>query len=91
MIGMLMETPSNLMTPTIFSQTVKNRLDSLESKDVEIKIHDFEWIKQQKMGCFESVILTKKKKNLTNQKNKIIQLKTNRLPEEVITHLYFLK
>lgn len=49
----LMETPANLMTPTIFVDTVKKQYEGLAN--LEIVAHDEEWAKQNKMGCFLSV------------------------------------
>jgi cytosol aminopeptidase len=49
----LMDTPANLMTPTIFCETVKQKLSGLEN--VNIQIHDEEWAKKEKMGLYLSV------------------------------------
>lgn len=48
----LTDTPSNLMTPTIFAQNAQQVLSSL---GVDVKVHDKEWAQQQKMGSFLSV------------------------------------
>lgn len=49
----LMDTPANLMTPTIFCETVKSKFAGLSN--VEITIHDEEWAKKEKMNLFLSV------------------------------------
>ncbi|XP_058445653.1 cytosol aminopeptidase-like isoform X2 [Malaya genurostris] len=49
---LLMETPANLMTPTIFSENVKSKMASLR---VDVVIHDESWAKEKKMGSFLSV------------------------------------
>eukprot|EP01132_Coremiostelium_polycephalum_P005704 gene5704-7098_t len=52
----LMETPANLMTPTLFCQKVSEQLKSLiDSGKVEMVVRDVEWVKAQKMGLFYSV------------------------------------
>lgn len=48
----LMESPANLMTPTIFCERVKERAKGLP---VEIQIHDEAWAREKKMGSFLSV------------------------------------
>lgn len=48
----LMETPANLMTPTIFSENVKSKMASI---NVAVQIHDEAWAKEKKMGSFLSV------------------------------------
>ncbi|XP_055636608.1 cytosol aminopeptidase-like isoform X2 [Toxorhynchites rutilus septentrionalis] len=48
----LMETPANLMTPTIFSENVKTKLASL---NVDVQIYDEEWARVKQMGSFLSV------------------------------------
>uniref|UniRef100_A0A1I8JVR5 Cytosol aminopeptidase n=1 Tax=Anopheles quadriannulatus TaxID=34691 RepID=A0A1I8JVR5_ANOQN len=48
----LMETPANHMTPTIFADTVKQRLGAA---NVEVVVHDEAWAKEKKMGSFLSV------------------------------------
>ncbi|XP_055547539.1 cytosol aminopeptidase-like isoform X2 [Wyeomyia smithii] len=48
----LMETPANLMTPTIFSDNVKAKMASV---NVEVQVHDEGWAKEMKMGSFLSV------------------------------------
>ncbi|XP_058821444.1 cytosol aminopeptidase-like isoform X2 [Topomyia yanbarensis] len=49
---LLMETPANLMTPTIFSENVQSKMASL---NVDVKIYDESWAKEKKMGSFLSV------------------------------------
>lgn len=48
----LMDTPANLMTPTIFAQNVKEKLNSLK---VNVDAHNREWAEQQGMGSYLSV------------------------------------
>lgn len=48
----LMETPANYMTPTIFCKTVSDKLNDL---DIAVKVRDLEWIQNEKMGAFYSV------------------------------------
>lgn len=48
----LMDTPANLMTPTIFAQNVKDRLVPL---GVNVEAHNREWAEQQGMGSYLSV------------------------------------
>lgn len=48
----LMDTPANLMTPTIFAQNVKEKLDPLK---VSVDAHNREWAEQQGMGSYLSV------------------------------------
>lgn len=48
----LMETPANLMTPTIFSETVAKIAEPL---GIKVVIRDQEWAKSKKMGSFLSV------------------------------------
>ncbi|XP_077290823.1 cytosol aminopeptidase-like [Arctopsyche grandis] len=48
----LMETPANLMTPTIFAETVANELEKL---NVKITIRDQKWAEDKKMFSFLSV------------------------------------
>lgn len=47
-----METPANLMTPSIFVDVVSQRLKKL---NVDCKIHDEDWAKEKGMGLFLSV------------------------------------
>lgn len=47
-----METPANLMTPSIFSENVKAKFAGL---NVDVQIHDEEWAKEKNMGSFLSV------------------------------------
>lgn len=49
----LMNTPANLMTPTIFCQTVKEKFRDLPN--VKIEIFDEDWARKEKMGLFLSV------------------------------------
>jgi aminopeptidase len=49
----LMETPANLMTPTLFCEKAKNLLDGI--KNVQIVVRDRKWAEDQKMGSFLSV------------------------------------
>ena len=49
---MLMETPANLMTPTIFCHTVTEMLEPL---GVTCETFDQEWIQRERMGAFLSV------------------------------------
>ncbi len=49
----LMETPANLMTPTVFAETVKKQYEGLNN--LELTAHDEAWAKQQKMNLFLSV------------------------------------
>ncbi|XP_034943968.1 cytosol aminopeptidase-like isoform X2 [Chelonus insularis] len=46
------DTPANLMTPTIFSETVSNVLGGL---GVKVIVHDKAWAEEKKMGSFLSV------------------------------------
>ncbi|XP_062561028.1 cytosol aminopeptidase-like isoform X2 [Armigeres subalbatus] len=48
----LMETPANLMTPSIFSENVKAKLACV---NVDVQVHDENWAKEKKMGSFLSV------------------------------------
>ncbi|KAL3273843.1 hypothetical protein HHI36_015269 [Cryptolaemus montrouzieri] len=48
----LADTPSNLLTPTIFSEQVMEICNSL---DISIEIHDQTWAKQENMNAFLSV------------------------------------
>lgn len=51
----LMETPSNMMTPTIFVETVTKRLGELQQSTVgklEIIARPLSWIQEKKMGAF---------------------------------------
>lgn len=49
----LMDTPANLMTPTLFCEMVKEKFNGIEN--VNIQIHDTEWAKKEKMNLFLSV------------------------------------
>ncbi|RMX41300.1 hypothetical protein pdam_00017742 [Pocillopora damicornis] len=49
----LMETPSNLLTPTVFADTLINRFSDLES--VQVLARDQNWAEEHKMGAFLSV------------------------------------
>lgn len=48
-----METPANLMTPTIFSETVKSEFDGVSN--VEYIVHDEAWARKENMHLFLSV------------------------------------
>lgn len=48
----LMDSPANLMTPTIFANDVKKRL---AFANVDVVAHDKKWAEQQQMGSFLSV------------------------------------
>lgn len=48
----LMDSPANLMTPTIFAENVKARFSG---RNVDVAAHDKKWAEQQKMGSFLSV------------------------------------
>ncbi|XP_031335114.1 cytosol aminopeptidase-like [Photinus pyralis] len=48
----LTDMPSNLMTPTIFAENVKEIFESL---DVCVAVHDEDWIKEKSMNSFLSV------------------------------------
>lgn len=48
----LMETPANLMTPTIFCKQIKERAKGLP---IDVQIHDENWARTKKMGSFLSV------------------------------------
>ncbi|XP_059482769.1 cytosol aminopeptidase-like isoform X3 [Neocloeon triangulifer] len=48
----LMDTPANLMTPTIFAQEAASVLSKV---NVEVEIHDQKWAEEKKMGSFLSV------------------------------------
>lgn len=47
-----MDTPANLMTPTIFAHTVTNKLKAF---NIDCIAHDKRWAETQKMGSFLSV------------------------------------
>lgn len=49
----LMDTPANLMTPTIFCETVTEKFAGLSN--VKLDVHDVEWARKEKMGLFLSV------------------------------------
>ncbi|GAA5943638.1 hypothetical protein JCM1841_004591 [Sporobolomyces salmonicolor] len=49
----LMETPANRMTPTIFCETAKKQFEGLEN--VTMEAHDLAWAESRKMGSFISV------------------------------------
>lgn len=49
----LMETPANLLTPTVFCETVKEKYAGLSN--VELIVHDEEWAQKEKMNLFLSV------------------------------------
>ena len=48
----LMELPSNLLTPKLFSQRI---IDELAGLGVEVNVYGADWIKEQKMNAFWSV------------------------------------
>ncbi|XP_045478219.1 cytosol aminopeptidase-like [Harmonia axyridis] len=48
----LADTPSNLLTPTIFSQQIA---EILRSENIKIEVHDQEWAKKEEMNAFLSV------------------------------------
>lgn len=50
---MLMTTPANLMSPKLFAEEVAYLLAGLENVDIEV--HDEEWVKRQNMNAFLSV------------------------------------
>lgn len=62
---LLMETPANHMTPTIFADTVKTKLENL---DVKVDVHERDWIEKQGMFSFLSVSL------IFYLKNKLFQV-----------------
>ncbi|OLY84562.1 Cytosol aminopeptidase [Smittium mucronatum] len=49
----LTTTPANLMTPTIFAESVVKELESI--KNVTVNVYDQDWIETNKMGLFLSV------------------------------------
>lgn len=49
----LMDTPANLMTPSIFCETVTEKFAGLSN--VTIDAHDAEWARKEKMGLYLSV------------------------------------
>jgi len=49
----LSELPSNYLTPTIFCNTATKLLQ--KEKNIEIYVHDADWIKQKKMGAIMAV------------------------------------
>jgi aminopeptidase len=50
---MLMETPANKLTPAIFCEKASSMLAGIPG--VTVTVRDEKWIKDQKMGLFESV------------------------------------
>lgn len=48
----LMDSPANLMTPTIFAKTVKDRF---AGRNIDVIAHDKAWAEKQRMGSFLSV------------------------------------
>ncbi|XP_044760539.1 cytosol aminopeptidase-like [Coccinella septempunctata] len=48
----LADTPSNLLTPTIFSQQI---VEVLRSENITIEVHDQEWARKENMNAFLSV------------------------------------
>jgi aminopeptidase len=51
----LAETPSNLMTPTIFVEKVLEKFNQLNNQNVEITVYDEQWMVEKKMGCLLGV------------------------------------
>jgi len=49
----LMETPANLMTPSIFGKRAEELLSGIEN--MTVKVHDEKWAEEKKMGAFLSV------------------------------------
>lgn len=49
-----METPANLMTPTIFAETVQTKMATV-GNGVQVLVHDEAWAKEKGMGSFLSV------------------------------------
>ena len=49
----LMDTPANLMTPTIFAETIQKKYQGL--KNLEVIVHDEDWAKEQGMNLYLSV------------------------------------
>ncbi|KAL0484206.1 cytosol aminopeptidase [Acrasis kona] len=49
----LCETPANLMTPTIFAETMRSKFDSI--KNTSVQIHDREWASSLGMESFLTV------------------------------------
>lgn len=48
----LMDSPANLMTPTIFAENVIKRFSG---RNIEVVAHDKKWAEEQRMGSFLSV------------------------------------
>lgn len=53
----LAESPSNMMTPTMFAERVKERVQQLQCSSVSLAalVHEQKWAEQQQMGCFLGV------------------------------------
>ena len=51
----LMETPGNHMTPRLFVETLKTKVEEEYAGKVTIVVRDKDWITEQKMGSFLSV------------------------------------
>eukprot|EP01119_Soliformovum_irregulare_P023915 TRINITY_DN8456_c0_g1_i1.p1 TRINITY_DN8456_c0_g1~~TRINITY_DN8456_c0_g1_i1.p1 ORF type:complete len:493 (+),score=73.77 TRINITY_DN8456_c0_g1_i1:32-1510(+) len=49
----LTETPSNLMTPSIFAEKASQALSG--ASHVKVEVHDKDWIQSEKMGCLLGV------------------------------------
>lgn len=49
----LMDTPANLLTPTVFCEKIKEKFAGLSN--VELTVHDEEWARKEKMNLFLSV------------------------------------
>ncbi|KAJ3089651.1 bleomycin hydrolase [Physocladia obscura] len=52
---LLMETPANLLTPSLFAVRAKELLLSTNNKNIQVNIQDQKWIEHQKMLSFLSV------------------------------------
>jgi cytosol aminopeptidase len=50
---LLMETPANLLTPSIFCETMQKKYAGIPN--VELQVHDEEWAKKQNMNLYLSV------------------------------------
>lgn len=51
----LKETPANLMTPTVFAETIQKYVNDWNLKNVQVIPRNRSWIEEQKMGSFLSV------------------------------------
>ncbi|PWN49111.1 hypothetical protein IE53DRAFT_318209 [Violaceomyces palustris] len=77
----LMETPANLMTPTIFSQRVTAAFKNVPGTSVQV--HDEAWAKEQRMGSFLSVAAG------TDEPAKFVEIKYNGAPDSKAPPLAF--